>query len=311
MSDKLFNLETFWRILKLGYVNFWRNRWLTLGATLLMTLTLIMISVTFLFSFIVRDTAEIIRSKIDVTIYFRDDQVSDDEIRALAEKINTDQDVQAINFIDKEKALEIWQRLPINEVIKKPVSAENNPLPRSIQVDTADPEMIQGVVDRIAQLDTENLVCDECVSYSKNKDTVDQLVALTRFIQRTGLFLSILFGVIAIFNVLNIIRITITARSDEIEIMRYVGASNAFVRGPFIIEGIFYGVLGTIITTGSIILISRLINPYINIAFSVLGIDFQQYVLSQIWTLVSIQLLIGVFLGILVSTVSIRRYLKA
>lgn len=306
------SMETFFRIVRLGYTNFWRNRWLTIGATLLMTLTLIMVSVSILFSFIVQDSAEAIRSKIDLTIYFRDDSVADKDIIKLGDKIKTNDEVLDVKFINKAGALEIWRRLPINENIKDPVNENNNPLPRSLTVDVSDPELIEGIVTKIESQDTQKIICVECVSYSKNKETVDRLVSITKFVQRIGLLLSIFFGIIAIFNVLNIIRITIIARADEIEIMRYVGASNAFVRGPFVIEGILYGVFGTIITTAFLLIVSAILAPYLDtLIYSVLNVGFYQYVSAHIWVIVGIQLIIGVGLGVIVSIVSMRRYLRA
>lgn len=305
-------IETFWRIIRLGNNNFWRNRWLTIGATLLMTLTLIMISVSLLFSFIVRDAAEQIRSKIDLTIYFRDDSIVDTRIQSLGEKIDQLDNVAGVKFIDKTAALERWHRLPINENIKEPVNINNNPLPRSLEINTINPDSIESVIISVESLDAENLVCRECVSYFANKDTVNRLLKVTKFVQRAGIFLSIFFGVIAIFNVLNIIRITITARSDEIEIMRYVGASNAFVRGPFVVEGILYGLLGTLITTIFLLIVAVIAAPYLDaLTFSVLNSGFYRYVLAHIWTLVSVQLLVGVVLGVVVSVISMRRYLRA
>ncbi|MEX1123845.1 MAG: permease-like cell division protein FtsX [Patescibacteria group bacterium] len=305
-------METLLRIIKLGYNNFWRNRWLTLGATLLMTLTLVMVSVSLLFSFIVGDSAEQIRSRIDVTIYFRDDKVPDKTIVNLGDRIALNEEVNGVKFIDKSAALERWNRLPINDNIKKPVTAKNNPLPRSLEVDTKNPEQIEGLVGKMAAQDTDNIICDECVSYSKNRDTVNNLIAVTKFVQRTGIFLSIFFGIIAIFNVLNIIRITITARSDEIEIMRYVGASNSFVRGPFIVEGIFYGVFGTVITTLFLLAVSAILGPYLDALSSMLlDMGFYQYVLAHTWLLVIVQLVVGLILGVVVSVVSMRRYLRA
>lgn len=303
--------ESFGRIIKLGYVNFWRNRWLTLGATLLMTLTLIMISVSVVLSLMVRDTADVIRSKIDLVIYFRDDAVPDTSIITLGEQIKQLPNVLDVHFVTKQEALAIWNRLPFNENIKRPVTTDNNPLPRSLQVDTDNPDKIQAVVMAVEGLDTGKLICTECVSYAKNKDTVNRLVSVTKFVQRAGLFLSLFFGLIAIFNVLNIIRITITARSDEIEIMRYVGASNTFVRGPFIVEGILYGLLGTVMTTIFLLIIAKLVSPYINVAFSVLNIDFFGYIVRNLPSLVLLQLIVGVLLGTIVSVISIRRYLRA
>ncbi|MDO8649796.1 MAG: permease-like cell division protein FtsX [Candidatus Berkelbacteria bacterium] len=304
-------METFQRIVKLGYTNFWRNRWLTLGATLLMTLTLIMISVSLVLSLIVQDLATTIRSKIDLTIYFRDDAVLDSDITALGDRIKLQNGVAEVTFTDKRAALTIWNRLPINENIKRPVGESYNPLPRSLQIRSENPDNIQGLVSTIATQDSQKIICNECVSYSKNKETVDRLLSITRFVQKAGLFLSLFFGIIAVFNVMNIIRITINARADEIEIMRYVGASNAFVRGPFIVEGILYGVLGTIFTTIFLLLIAYLVSSSINTVFVSFGVDFFQLIIVNLWTLIGIQLAIGVLLGVIVSSISVRRFLKA
>lgn len=309
--------QTFVRIVTLGQKNFWRNRWLTLGATLLMTLTLTMISVSLLMTLLLRDSASAIRSKIDLTIYFRDDVVTDVQILSLGDRIKALPGVQSIHFVNKTEALRIWDRLPINDTIKKPVTAQNNPLPRSLEIKTTNPDQIQTIATSALGADTEKLICNECVSYTQNKDTVNRLVSVTRFVQLTGLFLSIFFGVIAIFNVFNIIRITIMARSDEIEIMRYVGASNAFVRGPFIIEGITYGLLATIITTVFLLGGTWAVSHYLGSSSTALSflqlinVNFFQYILDHLWLFIGSQLAIGVLLGILVSVLSIRRYLKA
>lgn len=308
--------QTFWRVVKLGHVNFWRNRWLTLGATLLMTLTLTMISVSVIVSYVVRDTTNVVRDKIGVSIYFRSDEVPDEKILSLKSRIATLPEVVEVSFISKSKALEIFHRLPINEEIKQPVDKDFNPLPRSLEVRLNNPDYIEAVRLGIENADTDKLICSECLSLAQNKETVDRLVRGTRVIQQAGWLLSIFFGIIAIINVLNIIRLTISARSDEIEIMRFVGASNAFTRGPFIIEGILYGVVGTIIT--SILLPALVLASLGTVAgqgvsnmFSVLGTDALSYIIARLPILIALQLLLGVGVGVLVSLISIRRFLRA
>lgn len=313
MSSKT---QTFWRVVKLGHVNFWRNRWLTLGATLLMTLTLTMISVSLIVSYVVRDTTNVVRDKIGVSIYFRQDTEPDEKILALKDRIATVPEVLEVTFISKTKALEIFRRLPINEDIKQPVDQDFNPLPRSLEVRIANPDHIETVRSGIEAADTDKIICSECMSLAQNKETVDRLVQGTRIIQEAGWLLSLFFGLIAIINVFNIIRLTINARSDEIEIMRYVGASNAFTRGPFIIEGMLYGVVGTVITS---ILLPALVLASLSTSagqgvsnmFSVLGTDALSYILAKLPTLIALQLTLGVGVGVLVSLISIRRYLRA
>ena len=309
-------METFIRIIRLGYNNFWRNRWLTLGATLLMALTLTMISVSLLVSFMIRDTTEAIRDKINLTIYFRDDAVADQSITSLAERIERLPNVQSVEFLDKKRALEIFRRLPINEDVKQPIDDSYNPLPRSLEVNTTNVEQLESLRSGVEAADSDKIICSECVSLAQNKEVVDQLISSTKAVQQAGWLLSIFFGLIAIFNVYNIIRLAIVARSDEIEIMRYVGASNAFIRGPFVIEGLLYGFLGTLITTIFLPLLVKLLTSTgagqgISGAFSVLGTDLFTYVWMKIPELIIVQIVIGLGLGVVVSFFSIRRYLRA
>lgn len=292
---------------------------MTLGATLLMTLTLAMISISLLISFAIKDTSNKISSKINLSIYFRDDAITDDKIIAFGEELKKIEEVAEVQFINKDKALEIWRRFPINQEIKDPVSQDFNPLPRSLEVRTDNPDDIEPTAASISQADTNKLICGDCLSYGKNKEVVDRLVAGTRTAQQAGWLLSVIFGLIAVLNVFNIIRLTIITRSDEIEIMRYVGASNSFIRGPFIIEGIFYGLFATVITTILVPLLAYLVSQFgsssnlgvVSIAFQLLDANLYQYVLNHLTTLVIVQLAVGVLAGVIVSLISIRRYLSA
>lgn len=313
MSSKFGTLK---RVILLGFRNFWRNRWLTLGATLLMTLTLTMISVSILTSFAIRDATEVVRDKINLSIYFRDDQVSEEKIIALKTRISLLPTVESVEYIDKLRALEIFRRLPLNENIIAPINETNNPLPRSLEVSTNEVDNLTFLRDEIVKVDTDRLICDECVSLTHNREIIDQVLRGTRVVQNIGWLLSIFFGLIAVFNVSNIIRITISARSDEIEIMRYVGASNAFTRGPFVIEGLLYGILGTVLATIALPSLLLLLKAFdagqeISGAFRLLGSDSLEYLKLNLPEIVAIQLTIGVILGTVVSFISIRRYLKA
>ncbi|OGD60930.1 hypothetical protein A3A71_03440 [Candidatus Berkelbacteria bacterium RIFCSPLOWO2_01_FULL_50_28] len=310
-------METFGRIIRLGLKNFWRNNWLTLGATLLMTLTLTMVSVSLLVTFVIKDTATLIREKINLTIFFRIDKVPDQKIIALGEKIKTLDGVASVNFTDKTAALAIFHRLPnVNDNIKKQIGTENNYLPRSLEVGSSDVDNLPNLALQIGAIDKGKLICSDCISYKQNKEIVDQLIRGTRALQQIGWMLSLFFGIIAIFNVSNIVRLTVAARSDEIEIMRFVGASNAFIRGPFVVEGIAYGLLGTVLTLlalpALVMAISALgVGGEIGQAFTVLGVDIKGYVLNHLPILLATQLGLGLGLGVIVSLVSIRRYLRA
>ncbi len=306
------HLRSLIRIIKLGLKNYWRHSWLTFGATLLMTMTLTMITVFFVLSFLVNDTVRLIKDKIDVAIYFRDDVVEDNAIIDLSKSIKKIDNVKNVEFISKNKALDIFGKLPLDSSIKDPITEDYNPLPRSIIIKTNDPEKIQAMVEKIKLVDNNSLICDTCFSNSaiKNKETEQKLSKFTSLVNKAGLALVGFFIVVAIVNVLNIIGISIRARSDEIEIMRYVGASSGFIQGPFMIEGILYGIFGTIITTVFILLIAKIAQPYFLGAFSIFEINLFNYVWGHIPRLIGIQAIIGVFSGIILSLISIRRFLK-
>jgi len=306
-----FKQASFMRVLRLGYRNFMRNNLLTLGATLLMTLTLTMISVSVLMSLIIRDTANEIRSKIDLTIYFTNDAVTDSQITALESRVKGLPSVTSTHFIDKSEALEVFGRLPFDEGIKKPLGVNYNPLPRSLLVDTSQPEKIEELATNITGVDKEKIICESCFSLSNNRDVVNKLVAITNFIRQASIVLSIFFGLIAIFNVMNIIKLTIFTRSDEIEIMRYVGASNMFVRGPFVVEGVFYGLIATLFTTIFLLLAGYLVTLRLSDVNLGYYLNVYGYIVKHLPLLIFVQLGIGLVLGILVSIISMRRYLKA
>jgi len=313
-------METLIRIFVFGFQSFWRNRLLTLGAVLLMTLTLTMVSVSVLITLLIRDSAMALRERVPLTIYFRNDEVTDQTIldfRQLLLKENLG--IRQIDFTDKKKAFELFsQSKIIREDIRDAISPENNPLPRSLDIWPQSIDSLKDLADVIRSFDKAGIICADCLSIDFNRDFVDKFATITRIFQWLGWLFSLFFGLIAIFNVYNIIRLTIIARSDEIEIMRYVGASNAFIRGPFLVEGMLYGLIASAISLIFIVSISWLFTNQTSAAmegiaqsFNLLGTNLFEYVLKNIPILISAQIGVGILLGLAVSAISLRRFLRA
>lgn len=141
------------------------------------------------------------------------------------------------------------------------------------------------------------------------RDVVDRLLRVTRGVKNFGLVLSGIFMLITVIVMFNTIRLTIYNRREEIEIMRLVGASNWFIRGPFVVEGIFYGIAGALITTAILYPIMWILTPKIS-AFLELDLKQFNYFGLNLYALFATQLLTGVLLGIISSLIVIRRYLK-
>ncbi len=296
------------RIIKLGLTNFWRNRWLSLASTLIMTLTLLIITLFVVMTIVVGKTTDRIRSKIDVSVYFKDSATTQ-EISDLQQKIAARPDVKEVRYISKEEALDIWDQQQKNQRIKELVTAEENPLPRSLTIKTNNPDNLQQIVDYVSDPQFSNLI--HKVSYEDNKQIIDKLLAITSFIKKIGWLFSIVFIIASVLVILNTIRLTIFTRKDEIEIMRLVGASDRFIKVPFIIEGVVYGFLACILAQVVLWLAIGFVSPLTN---QYLGSEVTQnmisFFLGHFILIFLLQLLVGILVGIGCSLFSIRKYLR-
>src|SRR4030042_4527401 len=251
-----------WRIFKLGLSNFWRNRLLSIAATLIMTITLLTISIFTILTLIVNITITKVNQKIDYVIYFKE-TVAEDEILNLFEEAKSLSNTASVVYIDKDTAFDRWQARQTDERLKKAVTRKDNPLPRSIEIKVKDPEKIGDV----AAYFEENEAISEMIrktSLMENKATIDRLLNVTRFIKQTGIAIAVFFIAISILIIFNTIRLAIFTRRDEIDIMKLVGASSSFIRWPFFLEGIIYAVVATVLSSGLLYIGFRFLSPVVN-----------------------------------------------
>jgi cell division transport system permease protein len=291
----------------MALISFWRNRWLSLAATLIMALTLITISFFISLLFITNRTTQTLQSKVDMSVYF-EDTASKDQIFAIQNLLLSRSDIKNVDYVSKEQALEIWKkRNQDNAKIRDIISETDNPLPRSLEIKTENPEDLAKIDTMLSSADYKPLIKE--ISYKKNKDMIDRLVRITSFIKLLGWSLSLVFVTISILIIYNTIRLTIFARQEEIEIMKLVGASDWYVRGPFILEGMAYGVLAAIVSSVIYYFALRWSIPstekYLNLS------DLSSsYIGVNTMFIVFMQILIGVFLGVLCSIFAIRKHLN-
>ncbi|MCL5410550.1 MAG: ABC transporter permease [Patescibacteria group bacterium] len=291
----------------MSLVSFWRNRWLSLAATLIMVLTLITISFFVSLLLITNRTTESLRDKVDMSVYFNDD-TSKDQITAIQNILLSRSDIKSVDYVSKEKALESWRnRNKDNDKIRDLISDTDNPLPRSLEIKTKKPEDLDKINTFLGSKDYQSLIKE--ISYKKNKDLVDRLVKITNFLKISGWAMSLVFVLISILVIYNTIRLTIFARCDEIAIMKLVGASDLYVRGPFVFEGIGYGVLGAIVSSLIFTFTFRLTVPA---AESYLGLSNlnSNYLGISLVIIIGLQFLVGLVLGIFCSVLAIKKHLK-
>lgn len=297
------------RITKLGLVNFWRNRWLSLASALIMTLTLLIISLFVILALVIGKTSDTIKSKMDITVYFNDTTTTE-EISALQQVLVNRSDVKQVSYTSKEEATKIWNETQKNQRLKEIAGQMDiNPFPRSLAVKATDPSKLDSIAG-IINTDTYKSIIHK-VSYEDNKMLIDRLISMTSFTNKLGWIFSAVFIIISILVILNTIRLAIYSRKDEIEIMRLVGANDVFIKIPFIVEGVLYGLLACLLATLILWLGFLSILPLVNKHFDPgVAVGIKTFYYSHIFSLFLLQLLIGVAVGIGASLFSIRKYLK-
>ena len=234
---------TFYRILKNGLMNYWRNFLLSLAATLVMVIALFILSSILILSALANISLSTIKEKVDISIYFKQ-TASEQTIRQIEVQVRELAEVKSIEYIppvtarDKFKELHKDEPLLLESVDQ--FSDEDNPFPASFAI-------------RVKSLDDYgtiiNLFRDEKFTpfvkkITDKRDLVDRLNRIINGVRKLGLALILIFAAVTVIVMFNTIRLTIYNRREEIEIMRLVGASNWFIRGPFIVEGILYGLAG-------------------------------------------------------------------
>lgn len=304
------SLRSFGRVIKLGCMNFLRNQWLSAASTLVVAITLFIIGVFAIQSIVIVQTSEGIQDKLDLTVYFNDD-VPEESIQEVRRTIANRPDVKSVDYVSKEQAFALWQERRTSERIKSLVTPEDNPLPRSLVVKAHDPANLK----TIAKVFEGNQYTTSVrrVSYTDNASVIESLSATVKTVRRNGWVLAGIFLFLSFILVYNTTRIVILSRQHEIEIMRLVGSTEAFVRWPFLIEAALFGILGTGCALAALYgflkydLASS--TPILSIA-KFLAPDMLAFYKQYFIPLMVSSLFVGVGLSMFMSFIAVRRFVR-
>lgn len=295
------------RILKYGFQLFYRHGWLTVATITVMVIALIMYQALILFG-VVTDTATAsLQDKIDIAAYFKTTALEDD-IFNIEKSLKGLPEVKEVEYISREKALEIFKEAHkddpnINQALAE---LDGNPLRASLNIRAHDTNDYPTIAAYLENEGFSSVV--EKVTYSQNKVAIDRLNKLISTMQRIGFGITIFLAFAASLVAFNTIRLAIYSNREEIGIMRLVGAANTFIKGPYLVGGILYGLAGAFITTILAIPIINFSSPYLQVFIP--EMNLAGYFYSNIITLFVYLLVFGAGLGIVSSWIAIRRYLK-
>lgn len=305
---------TEWRIVKTGAQNFVRNLTLAVAAMAVMVITLTIILFSFIANATFNKTINEITEKIDISVYLKDEVAADDTQRnQLIDNVKSIENVREVSYVSKEQALDAYKEAnQDNPDLLNAISQTDNPLPASLQIKPHDPNRIEEIRTYLEQPEVKQLQSDETSYSGDRKAAIDKISQATSFIQRAGIIGIVIFMVVSILIIFNTIRMTIFNRRDELQIMRLLGASTWFIRGPFVVETVIYGLLSAMI---SVLICNALFvgaaTAFEASSLGVLDINFaSQYFRTNYWKILTIQLGIGILIGAASSIIATRRYLK-
>lgn len=299
--------ENLFRIIRAGFNNFLRNSWLSAATISVMVLALIVVTGLLLLNVVTQSIVSTLQNKVDVSAYFQGGAPEED-ILALRQELVDLSEVKSVEYISKEEALRRFRdRHKDNEVLLQSLGElDDNPLEASLNIRAQYASQYQGIVSFLEQSKYQSLL--DKVNYHQNRDVIDKVSNLAGNIGNGGWVATIFLALMAVFVTFNTIRLTMFNWKDEISVMRLVGAGNWFIRGPFVVEGIIYGILAAFVTLLVIYPALYFVSPKITSFLP--EVDLLYFFEVNIISIMFLLTAVSVALGSLSSLIAIRRYLK-
>jgi len=296
-----------WRIIYYGIKNFWRNAWPSIATIGTMVIALSVFLSLILFNVITKKAIELIQEKIDISVYFKP-TTSEDDILNIKQSLETLPEVKKIEYISRDKALEIFKKSHKEDetILQALNELDRNPLVASLNIQAKDPSQYALIAEYLSSPNLSKFI--DSLSYSKNEVVINRLVAIIHTVNQGGFIITLILAIVAGLVIFNTIRLAIYSNRDEISIMRLVGASNTFVRGPYVVGGILAGLISALISIIIALPLVYFVSPYLKIFIP--NLNFFSYFVSNIFLLTFYQIIFGVLIGAFSSFVAVRRYLK-
>ena len=290
------SLGYFW---KETFYSLFRNKFMAVASVLTVTLSMFILGVFLCAVLNINHMATYLENQVEMTVYLKDG-LNTEQVMAVGKKLKALPDLKEIKFTNKDQAMaEFKQRLGDQQGILDAING--NPLPSSYSTSFATPASLKNAVSIVTQY-------PEVDSVQYGQDIIEQLYKVAQVIRIGGIILIVFLAGAELFIISNTIRLTVFARRREIQIMKYVGATNGFIRWPFIFEGMIIGFIGSglsafILWEGYKVVLMEM---------SQAGLVFIPMI--PLWPFIgymTIMLLAaGIIIGILGSTISLRKYMK-
>ncbi|OGH72207.1 MAG: hypothetical protein A2921_03730 [Candidatus Magasanikbacteria bacterium RIFCSPLOWO2_01_FULL_43_20b] len=299
---------TLFRIIKFAFQDMARNVGLSSMTVLILVLMLLSINTLVVINVFTNEAVKSIKDQIDVSLYFNY-EATNEEINEVKSYVGGFPEVTEIIYLNRDEVLAKFKEQQKNnpEVLSALDELGENPLGPTMIVKTREPKDYEKVIQALNVPEYENII--EAKTFGDTQKAIDRIHIITTQVQRFAIGLSLLFALIAFLIILNTIRVAIYTQRIEISIKKLVGASNWFVRGPYVVESLFFSIASILIIGGLLWIAFRLLDPYTAIVFQKSNLLFDYY-LNNRYLLIGIQLGSVLFLTVVSSLLAMRRYLR-
>lgn len=305
-------LTTFVRIIRTGAVNFVRNAWLAIAAMAIMVVTLTIILFSIIVNATFSNTVTQITNKINISVYLKD-AVTPEQTTKLIKELKALPNVQSVKYLSKIQALQAYEKQNAGNLqLLQAINETDNPLPATVQIKPRNLNQINQIRTYVGKPGILALQSDPASDNGDRRAAIDKITHATNILRKAGVIAVGVFAIISVLIIFNTIQMAIFNRRDELQIMRLLGASTGFIRGPFVVESIIYGIVSAIV---SILIINALFitasSSLQATSFGLLDIAYSQtFFQAHYWQLLTMQLVLGIFIGAASSVIATRRYLK-
>lgn len=300
------------RVLRAGFLGFWRNRFVSLASVLVLTVTLSVIGgMIFLLATLDASLSEL-KSRVDINVYFQT-TAPEADILALQKTLSTLPEVREVIYVPREQSLENFRARHQNDALTLQALAElpDNPLGAVLNIRANEPSQYEGIAQFLkgdtALGDGKREIIDE-VNYYDNKTAIDKLSRIISSAQTLGFGIALILVIVSVIIAFNTVRLAIYISREEISVMRLVGASNKYIRSPFVITGILYGAAAGFITLALLYPVTYYLGDATADFFS--GLNLFRYYIAHFGEFFIIIMGGGVLLGAVSSFLAVRRYLN-
>lgn len=300
-------MVTLKRVFVSGFKNLIRD-----GGPSMATIFIILIPVALISSLLILREAnrvfiQTLQEKADVSVYFKE-ETKEEQIFSLKDEISKIPEVKEVKYFSKEQALQKFiERHGENPVLMEALrEVGKNPFLASLAIVATKPEHYPKILNFLENSVFKDEI--EKVDYFERKPLIEKIFSIAATANKVGISLFILMSILALLITFNTIRLSILNQSEEIKIQKLVGASNWFIRGPFFVQGAISGILAALISILLFALVFHFLDPKLQRFFP--EFPLFDYFKNNFWQFFSIQILIGILIGTISSSLAIRKYLK-